>query len=160
MIVLWRASEVGSLVGTMITNDVQYRSTKAHLARFDEALAHLQAAAGERPTTLQQVEIDAVRAQGDDLRAELTEYERLAQGDVATFEATTLGEMATLLIKARIARGWTQRQLAEALNIAEQQIQRYEATQYRSASLARICDVVDALAADITETIHLRDPAA
>lgn len=101
-----------------------------------------------------------MRAQGDDLRAELVEYERLAQGEVSTFEAATLGELATLLIKARIARGWTQRRLAEALDVAEQQIQRYEATQYRSASLARICDVADALATDITETLHLRDPAA
>ena len=42
-----------------------------------------------------------------------------------------------MLVKARIARGWTQRQLAEALGMADQQIQRYEANDYRSTSLAR-----------------------
>lgn len=144
----------------MITNDVQYRSTKAHLRQFEEALANLEAAAGDKPTKLQKLEIDAVTAQADDLRAELAEYERLASGEVSTFTASTLEGLATLLIQARIARGWTQRRLADELEVAEQQVQRYEATEYRSASLARICDVASALGVDIAETGQLRDSSA
>ena len=125
----------------MITNDVQYRTTNAHLRQFGEAGANLEAAAGKKPTKLQKLEIDAVGAQADDLRTELSEYERLSAGKVSTFEASSLAGLATLLIKARIARGWTQRRLADELGVAEQQVQRYEATEYRSASLARICDV-------------------
>ena len=56
-------------------------------------------------------------------------------------QGESLADLAALLVKARIARRWTQRQLADALGIAEQQVQRYEATGYRSASLARISDV-------------------
>lgn len=144
----------------MITNDVQYRSTKAHLARFEEALANLTATAGKRPTKLQRLEIDAVTAQADDLRREIEEYERLAAGEVSTFEASSLAGVATLLIKARIARGWTQRRLADELGVAEQQVQRYESTEYRSASLARICDVAAALDLDVTETARLSGPTA
>jgi HTH-type transcriptional regulator / antitoxin HigA len=140
----------------MITNDVQYRSTKAHLAKFEEALANLRAEAGTKPTKLQQLEVDAVTAQADDLRTEIEEYEHLSSGDVSTFEAPTLAGLATLLIKARIARKWTQARLADELGVAEQQIQRYEATEYRSASLARICDVASALGVDVTETGRLR----
>lgn len=144
----------------MITNDVQYRSTKAHLRQFDEALINLLDAAGPEPSKLQKLEIDAVTAQADDLRAEITEYEHLASGAVSTFEAPTLAGLALLLVKARIARGWTHRRLADELGIAEQQVQRYEATEYRSASLARICDVAAALGIDIVETAHLRSPDA
>ncbi len=140
----------------MITNDVQYRSTKAHLQQFDEALANLGDAAGSKPTKLEKLEIDAVTAQADDLRAEIQEYERLSSGTVSTFEAATLAGLATLLIKARIARGWTQARLADELGVAEQQIQRYEATEYRSASLARICDITAALGVDVAETGRLR----
>lgn len=140
----------------MITNDVQYRSTKAHLAQFEEALTNLRADADKKPTKRQQLEIDAVAAQADDLRAEIQEYERLSSGTVSTFEATTLAGLATLLIQARIARGWTQARLADELGVAEQQIQRYEATEYRSASLARICDVAAALGIDVAETGRLR----
>jgi len=144
----------------MITNDVQYRSTKAHLRQFEDALANLEAAAGKKPTKLQKLEIDAVKVQADDLRAEVAEYEQLSSGKVSTFEASSLAEVATLLIKARIARGWSQRRLADELGVAEQQVQRYEATDYCSASLARMCDVAATLGVDIAETAHLRDPNA
>jgi hypothetical protein len=106
----------------MITNDVQYRSTKTHLHQFEEALTNLKAQAGKKPTKLQQLEIDAVTPQADDLRAELAEYDRLSSGEVSTFEASSLAGLATLLIQARIARRWTQRRLADELGVAEQQV--------------------------------------
>lgn len=146
----------------MITNEVQYRATKAHLAKFEEAAANLEATLAKpgARARLTQLELDAVRAQADDLRAEIEEYDRLRSGAVSAFEATSLAELATLLVKARIARGWTQRRLADALGIAEQQVQRYESSDYRSASLARICDIANALDIHVTERAVLRDPDA
>ena len=136
----------------MITNEVQYRATKGHLERFEQAAANLEAQLVEKSAPrLLQVELDAVRSQAKDLRAEIAEYEQLRSGAVSSLEAHSLAELATLLIKARIARGWTQRELADALGVAEQQVQRYEATEYRSASLARICDVAAALDIAVTE---------
>jgi HTH-type transcriptional regulator/antitoxin HigA len=141
----------------MITNDVQYRSTKAHVRKFEDALANLKAAAGREPTKRQRLEMDALNAQAEDLRTEIREYEGLSSGKVSTFAAASLAGLATLLIKARIARGWTQQRLADQLGVAEQQIQRYESTEYRTASLARICDVATALGVEIAETARLRD---
>jgi HTH-type transcriptional regulator/antitoxin HigA len=141
----------------MITNEVQRRATETHLSQFEEALANLESKAGRANwSELAQLEIDAVRAQADDLRTELREYDRLRSGAVSTFESASLEGLATLLIKARISRGWSQRQLAEAPGVAEQQIQRYESTAYRSASLARMCDVADALDVTVTERLSLR----
>ena len=140
----------------MITNDVKYRLTISHLAKFEETLSNLRTAAGKKPTKLQKLEIDAVLSLMDDLKSEIDEYEGLASGDVSVFEADTLAGLATLLIKARIARGWSQARLATQLGVAEQQIQRYESTEYRSASLARICDVAAALGVDVVETGRLR----
>jgi HTH-type transcriptional regulator / antitoxin HigA len=145
----------------VITNEMQYRATKAHLARFEEAVANLKAKSPDnQPSRLVQAEIEAVVSQADDLRAELADYERLRSGLVSDFEASTLAELATLLVKARIARGWSQRRLAEALGVAEQQVQRYESSDYRSASLARMCDVAAALGVRITERAHLDPDAA
>lgn len=50
-----------------------------------------------------------------------------------------------MLIQERIRLGLTQKQLAEMVGIKEQQIQRYEATLYQSASLRRIREVSTAL---------------
>ena len=136
----------------MITNEIQYRATKAHLEKFEQAAANLEAQLADAvPGKLARLELDAVHSQAADLRAELCEYEQLRSGEVSSFEADSLAEVATLLVKARIARGWTQRDLGEALGVAEQQIQRYESTGYRSASLARICDVAAAIGITVTE---------
>jgi len=140
----------------MITNEVQYRATKAHLGRFEEAAANLESRLNEGGSSkLTQLELEAVRSQAEDLRAEIAEYDLLRSGKVSTLEGETLAELADLLVKARIARGWTQRRLSDALGLAEQQIQRYESTGYRSASLARICDVASALGIEVTEKVVL-----
>ena len=145
----------------MITNDVQHRNTKSWLARFESDAVDLeqQHPAAER-TRLQQLQIDAARSQADDLRRELVEYERLRSGEERTFAASTLRGIAELLIKARVARGWSQRRLADELGIAEQQVQRYEATGYSAASLARLTDIADALGMTVTETATLNTVSA
>jgi HTH-type transcriptional regulator/antitoxin HigA len=139
----------------VITNDVQYRNTKTWLARFEATILELEAATPARRSRLQQAKIDAARAQADDLRGELAAFEALRSGAVRTFEAASLRGLADALVKARIARGWTQRRLADELGVAEQQVQRYEATGYAAASLARLADIADALGVTITETVTL-----
>jgi hypothetical protein len=57
----------------MITNDAERLVTEAHFAQFERAPANLTAAAGEQPTKLQRLEIDAVRAKISDFRDELRE---------------------------------------------------------------------------------------
>jgi len=109
---------------------------------------------------LHQLQIDAVRSQAGDLEAEIAEYEQLRSGATTSFTANSLADLATLLIQGRIARGWSQRRLAEELGIAEQQIQRYEANGYATTSLTRLCEVAAALNLQITETASLTTPAA
>lgn len=140
----------------MITNDVQYRNTKTLLTQFTSAAEALESelaqASDKKPHRLQ---IDAARAQAGDLAQEITEYEELRSGKTTSFTANSLAAVATLLIQARIARGWSQRHLAERLGIAEQQIQRYEANGYATTSLTRLCEVAAALDLHFSETAHL-----
>ncbi|MPZ45727.1 MAG: hypothetical protein GEV05_20510 [Betaproteobacteria bacterium] len=79
---------------------------------------------------------DGLRSQLDDLEAELAEYDALRQGQVFTLEAESIIGIGEALIKARIVRNLTQKELAERLSLAEQQIQRYEATVPRRGSRA------------------------
>ena len=59
----------------MITNGTEYERAAAHLDQFERALAYLSAAAGEHPTKLQQLEIEAVEAVASGLRHEVASSE-------------------------------------------------------------------------------------
>ncbi|MDR2614849.1 MAG: helix-turn-helix domain-containing protein, partial [Candidatus Accumulibacter sp.] len=98
---------------------------------------------------------DGLRSQLEDLEAELAEYEALRQGQVATLEADSIVGIGEALIKARIVRNLTQKELAERLSLAEQQIQRYEATQYHDVAAERLQQVADALKLRVREVFTL-----
>ena len=77
-------------------------------------------------------------------REVLEEYEALtsnSSNQPMVLTLHSLGELPTALIKARIATKLSQKALAERLGLKEQQIQRYEATEYASANLSRIIEV-------------------
>lgn len=61
------------------------------------------------------------------------------------------------LIKARIVRNMTQKELAERLALAEQQVQCYEATQYCGVAAERLQQAADALSLRGHEVFRL-DP--
>ena len=67
----------------------------------------------------------------------------------------SLAALPEALIRARIAAGLTQKELATRLGLKEQQVQRYEATRYAAASLTRIQAVAEALGVRIEERITL-----
>jgi len=131
----------------MIKNERQYSTTKAQAQKLEKALAQ----AAQRPPTrkvhplLRKAEEDALRSQLRDLHAEIREYEALRSGDRKALLHTSLDQLPRTLIQARIAVGLSQRELAERLGLKEQQIQRYEATNYASASLTRVQQVAQAL---------------
>jgi ribosome-binding protein aMBF1 (putative translation factor) len=135
----------------MIKNERQYRITKAQAQRFEEAIATLaNNAEGQRQESplLFEAQVSAIESQLEDLREELAEYEALtahSEGKPFVFELPTLEALPLALIKARIAAKLSQKDLAERLGLKEQQIQRYEATDYASASLTRVFEVSQVL---------------
>ena len=84
-----------------------------------------------------------------DLENELLEYESLKAGKFRLDSLKVVADLPSVLIKARIAQGLSQKELAERIGLKEQQIQRYEATDYASANLARIQEVASAFNVDI-----------
>ena len=131
----------------MIKNERQYKITKAQAARFSNALESLR----QRPDAdnglhplIAKAQEDAISSQLADLESELREYESLKAGEFQWDSLRVVADLPSILIKARIAQGLTQKDLAERIGLKEQQIQRYEATDYATANLARIKEVVSA----------------
>ena len=127
----------------MIKNERQYRITKAQAVKFSDALNSLRQRPGDDGIhpLMAKAQEDALSSQLADLENELHEYESLKAGDFQMDSLSVVADLPSILIKARIAQGLSQRDLAERVGLKEQQIQRYEATDYASANLARIKEV-------------------
>jgi transcriptional regulator with XRE-family HTH domain len=137
----------------MISNERQYRISKARVEEFERALHELPSKSDQ--LTWDNVQRDAISNQLSDLRKEVQEYEWLQKKGPDAVEVTALEDIPAVLVKARIAAGLTQRDLAEKLGFKEQQIQRYEATAYATASLDRIREVADALGLKLAKGVFL-----
>jgi DNA-binding Xre family transcriptional regulator len=145
----------------LITNERQYRITKAEAQKFEVAIATARASepsAGVHPR-IHHAMIQSLESELEILRDDLDRYEALKTGKVKKRSVRSLRELPVLLIEGRIAAGLTQRQLAERLALPEQQIQRYESTMYSGVSLDRLQDVADALGLEIEERVTYAAPA-
>ena len=137
----------------MITNERQYQISKAQVAKFRAAIDAPDAYIKTLHPRAQKALREAARSQLDDLLAEVADYEQLRDGQLTSITAESIADLAPALIKARIMRNWTQKELAEKLAVAEQQVQCYEATQYKGVSVERLQAVADALKLRVREVI-------
>ncbi|HXI23127.1 MAG TPA: helix-turn-helix domain-containing protein [Pyrinomonadaceae bacterium] len=142
----------------MIKNERQYRIAKAQAAKFEDALkAFLAESRSDRTThpRLIKAQKDAMQSQLESLRRELTEYEDLESGNMPPPDLEYISVVPRDLIRARIASGLSQKELAKRLGMPEQQIQRYEAKEYESVSLARISEVAKVLQSVSAKSSHV-----
>ena len=141
----------------MIKNDRQYRITKAQSGKFAEAIREMKASPkSEIHPLLRKAQIDAMESQLGDLQREIEEYETLRSGRRKVAMLDSLEKLSTTLIQSRIAAGLSQAELASRLGVKPQQIQRYEATDYRSASLERINEIMRVLGVKLRHPVELR----
>ena len=140
----------------MIKNERQYRITRAQLDRFSDAIKQAEISPGQGlDPLLKKAHLEALQSQFKDLEAEVAAYEALQTGTAHVVEVESFDELPSALIRARIARGLSQKELAERLSLKEQQVQRYEATNYAGASFSRLSEVVKALGISVREDIFV-----
>jgi HTH-type transcriptional regulator / antitoxin HipB len=137
----------------MIQNERQYRITQTKLREFEQQLADLDP---QDPNLHPRQVIgwtNSYQLTIRQLQQELADYEQLKSGRILTFVLGSLNDLPTTLIKARIAAGMTQKELADKIGVREQQIQRYEASHYHSASFDRLRSIAAALNIEITQAV-------
>ena len=131
----------------MIKNERQYQITLTQARKLKGAVDLLikhKPGKGVHPS-LHKAQVDGLRSQLADLELEIKEYEALRAGRISRLKMQSLDDLPRALIQARVAAGLSQKDLAERLGVKEQQIQRYESTDYASASLARVREVARAV---------------
>jgi transcriptional regulator with XRE-family HTH domain len=130
----------------MITNERQYRVARAQAERFARALNDL-GSRDQGPNidpAMHAMQLEAVGGQLSELRQSIREYEQL-KSSAPILDVDAFDQLPSFLIRARIASGLTQAQLAARLDTAEQQVQRWEASEYATASFGRLATIASTL---------------
>jgi HTH-type transcriptional regulator/antitoxin HigA len=140
----------------MILNQRQYQVTKAQMVRLRKTLELSIESREKMDKRVFRSMIVGIKSQINELKKQINEYEEIQNAEYLVY--SSIGELPNILIKARVARGYTQKDLAKKLNIDTQQIQRYEKSNYSSVSLARAIAIFKALGIDLKGTIPLQVP--
>lgn len=141
----------------MIKNQRQYAATRKQIKLFEDALARWSPATmpeGVDPV-IHRAQRDGFESELEILCSDLAEYEALQKGEIETISLCTLDELPLGLIKARIARGLTQKELADKIGVKAQQVQRWEHEDYEKVGFSSMVDIAHALDLNISEVIRL-----
>lgn len=140
----------------MIKNERQYRISRSQRDKFADQLKRFGDYKRDAMLALHHA---AHQSQIETLNAEILEYEELIGGQVSVFAVNSLSELPLSLIRARIARRKTQKDLATLLGVKEQQVQRWEAEGYEGASLGTLKEIATALDVHISSDLVVLDAA-
>lgn len=144
----------------MITNDRQYKITKDQILKFQDSLAVLEydkKLGKDIDPILFDLQVKAIKIQLDELLNQVEEYDNLKAGKIAITEIDNLKSLPVSLIKARIANGLTQAQLANKVGLKMQQIQRYEAEVYETASIKTLTKIAEALNITLSAEVQIKN---
>lgn len=142
----------------MIKDELEYQVTQEWIDKFKNSLTLMDKDEESKRNDPQRWQLNrsALQCHLDKLNIEIAEYERLVNCDRThpiQIQVENLNKLPDALIKARIAAKMTQKELAEILDIDEQQIEEYEKTDYQNASFGELLEVSAALGVEFTTAI-------
>ena len=127
----------------MLKNNREYVSTKKKVRKLQDALKIADTTTMEMPDFIFDAMISGIKSQIEDMKIEIREYEQLAGLNAIPVES--IENIGQMLIKARIAHRYSQKDLATRVGVSPQQIQKYEADEYQSTDLRKIAEISSSL---------------
>ena len=142
----------------MIRSETEYQQAVARIDAERKRLAeHMEAWRAQGFTDEQIARLrEPLESFHEQLVEEVRSYERLKQGQFAEFE--NLRGIGQLLIGLRIARGMSQRQLAQLLGVDESMVSRDERNEYHGITVDRARRILDALGVRIVTRVVEVEP--
>lgn len=142
----------------MIRNDNEYRKSvekvQAEAVRIQEMSNNLEKE-GYTPEEVKRL-IDPIISFHLQLKEEISSYEKLKRGEFN--ELHNFRGFGHLLVSFRIAKGITQKELADKLGVKESQISRDERNEYHNITIDRATRIMDALGVSLLSTACMNQP--
>lgn len=139
----------------MIHSEKEYKEAVQRIGQEKERLARQKSelkGMGLEPAEIKRA-LDPMLSFHQQLEEEVQAYERLKRGEFE--EIGNLRGLGQLLVSLRIARGLTQRELAEKLGVHVTQVSRDERNEYHGITLERAARIMEALGAEVRSRVEL-----
>ena len=137
----------------IIRNEKEYRFTKSWLSKAEDSKKKLaKLPESKEQPWLRKAQRGSLQRFINHLKEEVEEYEALKTGKVKVPRIGNLATLHELLIKKRIANGWTSKQLAKQLGVSCEEIENYERAEYANATLETLQKIASVLNQEKLET--------
>lgn len=132
----------------MIKNEKQYKITKRKLKELDEQLLKLHNDSNNNPLRNQLIAA-SLKSTRKELAQDLLVYESLKKNKTGVLKERFISDLPSLITEFKIISGLTQKELAEQLGLKEQQLQRYEADNFKSVTFKNLLKFLDLIGLEI-----------
>jgi HTH-type transcriptional regulator/antitoxin HigA len=132
----------------MIKNEKQYKISKKLLNDINENIANLKKDTTQHPLKIKLLLASALNMQKE-VEQDILLYETLKTNKVAILKERLFSDLPSLLIEFKIKSGLTQKEFAAQLGIKEQQLQRYEADNFKSVTFKNLLRFLEAIGLEI-----------
>jgi DNA-binding Xre family transcriptional regulator len=132
----------------MIINEKQYKISKRKVSELAEAIERIENNPKKNPLRKELLTGSLIMAK-EEIEQDILLYETLKNDEEGILKERLFSELPTLLIEYKIKSGLTQKEFAEELGIKEQQLQRYEADNFKSVTFKNLLRFLDAIGLEI-----------
>lgn len=137
----------------MIRNETEYQEAVKRISEEAERISRQKSQLQTMNLSKEEIKrvLDPVRSFHEQLKVEVSSYERLKRGEFE--ELHNFQGVGRLLVALRIAKGISQRELAELLEVHESQVSRDERNEYHGVTVERANRILEALGVDVRSKV-------
>ncbi|NII24807.1 helix-turn-helix transcriptional regulator [Pseudoflavitalea sp. X16] len=132
----------------MINNEKQYKISKKRLNEIVTEIETVKNASDQHPLRNKLILASLLNVK-QELEEEITDYESLKNTSKNTLPERVISELPSILTEYKIISGMTQKEFSEKLGLKEQQLQRYEADNFKGVSFKNLLKFLEAIGLEI-----------
>lgn len=118
----------------MIKNEKQYNISKKLVKELNNEIENINNNDTDKHPLRNQVLTTSLEIARNDIEKEILDYENFKKNKKRTLKERLIAELPSILTEYKIITGLTQKEFAQQLGVKEQQLQRYEATNFKSVT--------------------------
>ena len=132
----------------MIKNEKQYKITKKKLFSVDEMIAQLSGRGKEIPLK-DQLLLASLNSLREEMGNDIIAYEFLKASQIDILKERDIDDLPSLITEYKIVSGLTQKEFSKKIGLKEQQLQRYEAEDFKSITFKNLLKILRLIGLDV-----------